>query len=192
VKAQHDFYANRVAEATYRKLQVEREHAAAVKAYDAALAAVEALRKQHAAAQADLKALVFNNALLKKVRLAKPVIADRLWVVVLAAVSTFFSTMRGEVSVVTKEASGFKVNGQSITGLSGSTLDILGLAIRLALTRTFLASAPFVILDEPAAAMDENRTNATLGFLVAAGFQQTILITHEAASETVANNLITI
>jgi ABC-type transport system involved in cytochrome bd biosynthesis fused ATPase/permease subunit len=136
----------------------------------------------------------FNNTLQKAVRLARPVIADKLWTVVLAAVSTYFSTMRGEKSVVTREGNSFKVDGHVVGGggLSGSALDLLGLSIRMALTRTFLPTAPFLILDEPAAAMDEERTRQMLGFLVAAGFQQTILVTHESESESVADNLITI
>lgn len=138
----------------------------------------------------DLDTLVFNNNLLKRVRVARPIIADRLWVIVLAAVSSYFSKMRGTTSVVTRAHNAFKVDGQSIEGLSGSTLDILGLAIRLALTRTFLPTATFLILDEPAAACDDNRALSMLSFLVSAGFPQTLLVTHEEMSETIANNVI--
>ena len=192
VNQHYDYYVNRIAEVKYKKQTLEREHAVATAAYNQALSGVKALEGHLASAQADLKTLIFNNNLLKRVRLARPVIADRLWSVVLAAVSTFFSTMRGEKSVVTKEATGFKVNGQSITGLSGSALDCLGMATRLALTRTFLTSAPFVILDEPYAACDTARTEQALGFLVSVGFPQTILVTHEEASTGVADNLIEI
>jgi ABC-type transport system involved in cytochrome bd biosynthesis fused ATPase/permease subunit len=99
--------------------------------------------------------------------------------------------MRGVPSVVSREGKQFKVDGRA-GALSGSTLDILGLSIRVALTRMFLPNATFLILDEPAAAMDDQRTAATMGFLVAAGFPQTLLVTHEEMSESVADNLIRI
>jgi len=86
----------------------------------------------------------------------------------------------------------FTVDTHSIAGLSGSTLDLLGLSIRLALTRTFLPMAPFLILDEPFAAMDEERTAASLAFIASAGFKQTLLVTHEEMSESVAAGLITL
>lgn len=154
----------------------------------------EVAKAEHAleTAEAELKSQEFNNALLKRVREARPNIADKLWGTIMSTVSVYFSQMRGERSTVSREANDFKIDGKSISGYSGSTLDALGLAIRLALTRTFLPTAPFLILDEPAAAMDDNRTSATLGFLVGSGFQQTLLVTHDATSETVAQNLLTL
>ena len=141
-------------------------------------------------AKKDLEDLAFNNALLKKVRTARPIIADKLWNTVLAAVSTMFSQMRGDASVVSKDNGGFKVNGQPIEALSGSTLDILGLAIRTALVKTFIPHAPFMLLDEAAAACDEDRTGSLLGFVAGSGFEQVVLVTHESASEAVADNVI--
>lgn len=140
--------------------------------------------------KADLADLAFNNALLKKVRAARPIIADKLWNTVLAAVSTMFSQMRGEPSVVSKDGGGFKVNGQPIEALSGSTLDILGLSIRTALVKTFIPHAPFLLLDEAAAACDEDRTGALLGFIAGSGFEQVLLVTHDSASEAIADNVI--
>lgn len=139
---------------------------------------------------AEIDALVFNNKLLKRVREARPIIADRLWALVLRAVSNYFSEIRGTKSRVTKDSEGFKVDDHPVATLSGSTLDALGLAIRVALVRTFLPSAPFLILDEPAAAMDEDRTHNMLGFLASVGFQQILLVTHEDVSESVADNMI--
>jgi DNA repair exonuclease SbcCD ATPase subunit len=144
-----------------------------------------------ASARAELEQQHFSNALLKRIRAARPMIADKLWSMVLSAVSTYFSRMRGKDSIVAREGKSFVVDGKK-SALSGSTLDILGLAIRVALTRTFLPNAPFLILDEPAAAMDDERTAATMAFLVASGFPQTLLVTHEEMSESVADNLITI
>lgn len=140
----------------------------------------------------DLDTLNFNNALLKKIRAARPIIADKLWNMVLTSVSTMFSQMRGEKSVVTKGKDGFMVNGTTVTSLSGSALDILGLAIRNALVKTFLPSTSMLILDEPAAACDADRTAALLGFVAASGFSQTILVSHEDASEAAADHLITL
>ena len=144
------------------------------------------------AKRADLSELEFNNALLKRVRQCRPAIADKLWTIVLAAVSTYFSEIRGSRSTVTKDSDGFKVNEHVVSSLSGSTLDSLGLAIRVALVRTFLPSAPFLLLDEPSAAMDDNRTGNMLGFLSGCGFHQTILITHETVSEDIADHIITL
>lgn len=155
-----------------------------------ALQALHDAQEVVSARSAEIDALVFNNTLLKKVRTARPAIADRLWAVVLKAVSGYFSEIRGVKSRVTKDSDGFKVDGHSVSTLSGSTLDALGLAIRVALVRTFLPSAPFLILDEPAAAMDEGRTHNMLGFISSAGFSQVILVTHEDVSESIADNII--
>jgi hypothetical protein len=38
--------------------------------------------------------------------------------------------------------------------------------------------------------MDDGRTEALLGFLKSVGFQQTLLVSHEEVSESVADNLI--
>lgn len=143
-----------------------------------------------AKAKADIKALQFNNGLLKAVRTARPVIADKLWALVLGAVSKYFSEMRGERSLVTKTGDGFLVDGHSSGTLSGSTLDILGLAVRVALVKTFVPHAPLLVLDEPTAAMDAERTATTLGFLTQTGFRQTIIVSHEEATEAVADHLI--
>lgn len=140
----------------------------------------------------DIENLEFNNNLLKKVRLARPKVSDQLWNMTLAAVSSMFSSMRGTRSVVTKDKDGFKVNGESVAGLSGSTLDILGASIRVALIRTFIPNCPFVVYDEPFAAMDEERTAAMLAFIQSTGFRQTLLVTHEDVSEQIADNLITL
>lgn len=161
-------------------------------AYIAAKAAKEKGEADLARAKEELEQLNFNNGLLKKVRAARPIISDKLWNTVLAAVSTMFTKMRGEHSIVAKGKDGFTVNGQTVGSLSGSTLDLLGLAIRVALTKTFLPQCPLLILDEPFAACDDGRSAAMLGFIQGSGFAQIILVTHEDASETVADHLITL
>lgn len=152
---------------------------------------VQATLERDAALQA-MKDLNFNNTLLKKVRAARPLVADKLWALVLHAVGTYFSEMRGERSVVSKTSDGFMVDGHPVATLSGSTLDILGLAIRVALVRTFLPSSPFLLLDEPMSGCDDERTQAMLGFLAGVGFRQVLLVSHEDISETVADHIISL
>ncbi len=138
---------------------------------------------------ADMQA---NNALVKKLRAARPQITDKLWAIVLAAVTTYFSDVRGEYSAVTRADGKFKVNGNPASGLSGSAEDVLGLAIRFALTKTFLPSIDFLILDEVAAACDDQRETAMLGLLATAGFKQTILVTHSDLADAFSDNVITL
>lgn len=179
-----------ISEATTATRDIEYEIRDAGREFTRAIQQVEHLEDAVAALKHQVTTVEFNNALLKRVRQCRPLIADKLWTIVLNAVSTYFSEMRGVRSVVTKDSDGFKVDGYPVAGLSGSTLDILGLAIRVALTRTFLPNAPFMVLDEPCAAMDTARTEATLGFIVACGFKQILWTTHEDTSQTVADHLI--
>ena len=138
----------------------------------------------------DIDSIGFNNSLLKKMRAIKPSVTDYLWNSVLAAVSQFFTQLRGEASVVTKDSDGFKVNGASIKSLSGSTLDVLALAVRVALTKTFIPNSSMLILDECAAACDKDRTSNLLGFLAATHFRQIILASHDELSLSVADNVL--
>lgn len=147
---------------------------------------------QLAIAVATLTEQNFNNNLIKKLRLARPRVADKLWSIVLASTSSYFSAIRGEVSAVTRTEDGFRVNGYSVAGLSGSTLDALGLAIRLSLTKTFLPNARFLILDETAAGMDEERETAMLGLIASCGMDQVILVTHSQLADAFAHNIITL
>lgn len=146
--------------------------------------------KQIAEAQETFAELERNNVLVKKIQQARPVIADSLWESVLAAVSSYFSSIRGELSVVSREENSFLVGGRPITGLSGSTLDGLGLAVRVALVKTFLPEIPFLLLDEPAAACDNDRETNMLGMLATANFDQIILITHSSLCDSLAAQII--
>lgn len=162
----------------------------AVAAWENHLKIKAMLQAQVSQREAEIKSLQFNNTLLKAVRAARPVIADKLWGLVLGAVSKYFSDMRGQRSLVTKTPDGFVVDGHAAAGLSGSTLDVLGLAIRVALVRTFVPHASLLVLDEPAAGCDADRTQALLGFLSSSGFAQTVVVSHEEATEAVADHLI--
>ena len=140
----------------------------------------------------ELNAARQANALLKALRTVKPQLANQVWQTVCSTVSHYFSLMRNQPSVVSKEAAGFAVDGHDTESLSGSTLAILGLAIRIALTKTFMPTCRFLLLDEPFAALDAERTAQALGFISSVGFDQVVIITHEDATEAVADNLITI
>lgn len=153
---------------------------------------IEELDRRLVEYEEQIKQINFNNALVAKLKKIKPAITDHLWSITLAAVSAFFSTMRSEHSVVTKDKDGFKVNGKSVDSLSGSTLDVLALAIRVGLTKTFIPHSTFIVLDEPAHGCDDARTGNVLGFLSSAGFTQTILASHDELSESVADNVIAV
>ena len=133
-----------------------------------------------------------NNALLKALREIKPILANTIWQQVCNTISQYFSTMRDTPSMVTKASTGFEVDGHNTKALSGSTLDVLGIAIRVALTKTFLPTSSFMLLDEPFAACDVERQMRALGFITSTGFDQIIIVTHEDTTESVADNLITL
>lgn len=171
----------RVAEAEAKQRMAE---------FEAKMTAIEAQSAAKKQLEQDLGSLSFNNGLLKKVRAARPQVADKLWNTVLASVSQMFTQMRGEASTITKSKDGFACNGAPISSLSGSTLDLLALAIRCSLTRTFLPQANFMLCDEISAACDADRTLTMLGFLSAAGFQQVLLVSHEEVVDTLADTLI--
>ena len=133
-----------------------------------------------------------HNELIRKLRNARPEIASKMWGTVLGAISRYFSQIRGEQSVVTRDADGFKVNGRSVAGLSGSTNDALGLAIRMALSKLFLPGVPLLFLDESFAGADDTRELAGVGTLAGAGFSQVLLVTHSNLPEQIADNLITL
>lgn len=133
-----------------------------------------------------------NNALIAKLRAVKPVISKSLWSLVLLSVSTVFSQLRGVQSVVTRDSDGFLINGKKARSYSGSTKDILGLAIRITLQKTFLPNLTFCLLDEPAAAADGIREEAMLAALSRVDFAQIILVTHSDLADTFAQTVHTL
>lgn len=170
--------------------EITKAHEQAKQMWAVCQSRVEDAQRVIAECKADLDSLSFNNGLVKKLRAIRPVIANKLWNTVLASVSVMFSQMRREESWVTKEKDGFKVNGQSVESLSGSTLDLLGLSIRTSLLRTFLPQCGLLVLDEPMHGCDADRSESMLGFLKSVDFRQTLLVSHEEVSESVADNLI--
>jgi DNA repair exonuclease SbcCD ATPase subunit len=174
-----------------RNLFAVKAHAERVEEdYRTEMARGAELKEEVKRCEEELATLAFNNALMKKIRVLRPLVADRLWNTLLAAVGALFSRIREEDSVIVKDAGGFRCNGQVVESLSGSTLDALGAAIRVALCKTFLPHVDFIVLDEPAAACDPQRTARLLAFLASAGFGQILLVTHEEMSETFADTLI--
>lgn len=133
-----------------------------------------------------------HNELIKKLRAARPKIAAEMWGTVLGAVSRYFTQIRGEESSVVRDADGFKVNGRNVEGLSGSTQDALGLAIRMALSKLFLPNVSMLFMDESFSGADRNREMNGVATLAAAGFSQVILVTHSDGPEQIADTLITI
>lgn len=144
------------------------------------------------AAETQLEELQLNNVLLRKLRGARPKVADKLWGVILSTVGHYFSGIRGLQSVVTKGDDGFQVDGRPVAGLSGSALDALGLGIRIGLTKTFLPNIDFLVLDEPGAACDDNRESNMLATLSTAGFGQVLLVTHSAMADVFADQVVTL
>ena len=163
--------------------QAKAKHTAEQEMYDRSQASKKVLL-------ASLVAMQNNNALIKKLREARPIVAARLWAIVLASVSTYFSRIRGEVTVVTRTVNNFTANGRAVAGLSGSTLDALGLAIRMALGKTFLPSVNFLLLDEPSAGMDDEREAAMLGLLSTVEYDQVIVVTHSSLCDAFASTVV--
>ena len=165
-------------------------YSAAVTAYDLAVAQIAKQTVQLEALQKTYADMLKHNSLVKKLRVVRPQIAAQLWGSVLAATSQYFSMIRGTNSVVSRDAKGFKVDGRGIKGLSGSTLDALGLAIRMSLSKLFLPGVPLLVLDEAFAGAEPSRELAGISTIASAGFSQVLFITHSDAPEAIADNLI--
>jgi DNA repair exonuclease SbcCD ATPase subunit len=150
------------------------------------------LKQQLAEDEAKAAKWQFNNDLIAALRRARPVVGNTLWNMVLSAVSTYLTRMRKEPSEVVREGKTFLINGKPYTSYSGSALDLLGLGIRVALTKVFVPGADMLVLDEPFSACSADRTQACLAFAASAGFGQTIVITHEAGTEELFENILEI
>ena len=160
------------------------------KIWDMFSSQVDNMKGSIKAVEEELAAIIYTNNLIKKLKSIRAVIADKLWNIVLKSASVIFSTIRKEDALISKEKSGFMVNGRPIESLSGSTLDILGLAFRCAILRSFLPNCNTLILDEPMAACDEDRSESLLGTIKSVNFKQTLLVSHDEISESIADNII--
>ena len=168
------------------------EERAALAAYTSGLESFSRLKAEEDRQKVLLADMQKHNALIKKLRDLRPQVAAELWGIVLSAVSQHFSSIRGTPSVVTRDADSFLVDGRPAAGLSGSTLDSLGLAIRVALNRTFIPSVQFLLLDEPAAGMDDEREAAMLGMLASLGYKQVLVVTHSSIADSYAADVVQI
>ena len=131
-----------------------------------------------------------NSELLKAVREARPEVINKVWTMLLAATSDYFSAIRGEACDMSRDGKSFIIGGMKSGRLSGSTLDALGLSLRASTCEIFAPSIDFLLLDEIAAGMDTERTAAAMGMIVGLPMPQVILLTHEETSDTLANNII--
>jgi len=137
-----------------------------------------------------VKEMTRNNALIKKLRDVRPVVAKELWNLVIQGISHIFSQIRGVPSVVTRADDKFLVDGKTAEAYSGSTKDALGLAIRFMSQKTFMPNVDFTLLDEPASGADEVRETAMLATMARVDFKQTILVTHSNLADTFAANVV--
>ena len=133
-----------------------------------------------------------NNDLILRLRQARPLVAQQLWNIVLTSTSHYFSRIRGVPSIVTKSDKGFAVDTKNYEHLSGSTIDSLGLAVRMSLQKTFLPNVDFMLLDEPASGCDDNRESSMLGILASSGYNQVVLVTHSPLADSFAAQVVTI
>ena len=141
-------------------------------------------------AEALIVEMEFYNELIRDLAAARLEIRKKLWGIVSAAISHYFTSIRGEVTIVEQGEGGFTENGRPVKGLSGSAKDTLGLAIRAALSKVFIPGAALMIVDEPFAACDAERELAGIGVLAGLGFDQTILVTHSDLADAVADKII--
>lgn len=169
---------------------LEKTHAEAK--YHSELSAFAEVQKQLADRSVELKQCQFYNGIVEKLKTARPKVAKKLWALLLASVSHYFSQMRGVVSTVDKTDTGFLIDSKASALFSGSTKDCLGLAIRITLQKTFLPSVGFLMVDEPAAALSDVRESQMLGTLSSLGFDQILLVTHSDLADTYATNFVSI
>lgn len=180
-------------EAASHKLQtqtraLEDEVAAAKVLADATTAERERLLSSVTALTKAISTQRADTIFLKAVKDARFLVAEKLWGVVMGGVSNYFSRLRGVPSVVVRTANGFAVDGKS-SRPSGSTLDILGLALRIVVSKVF-ANCGLMVMDEPTAYCDRSRELNTLAMLQSAGFDQVIWVSHSDLSEEGAACLI--
>lgn len=147
---------------------------------------------QLALAEAELVEMQANNALVKKLRGCRPILSDKLWGIILSVTSAYMSQAWGVPTTISRNDNGFRMDGHPISGMSGAQEDVLGLAVRLALTKTFLPSIDFMVLDEVAAACDEQRESSMLGLLNTVGIGQVILVTHSELADSYADRVISL
>ncbi len=150
---------------------------------------MERVKKEIVKLKSELSTDSRNSKITRSVKAAKPLVLNMVWDKILYSVSQTFSQMRGTESVVTRTEKGFRINGLSVSRLSGSAKSILGVALRSALRDVFAPSCGFLVWDEPAADCDRSRAATLIGSIQ--GIEgQNIVITHEEDSEASADQII--
>lgn len=137
-----------------------------------------------------LTAMEFNNQLVKDLREARSQLRREIWSSCSAVISTYFSRIRKVDTRIVQTEKGFTANGKPVSGLSGSAKDMLGLAIRAGLIKTFIPNAPLLVVDEPFAGCDSERESAGIAVLSSLQFPQTLLITHSDLADSMADKLV--
>lgn len=165
-----------------------RSQELALQAQVSALAERDRWLKSKKAAAADLAVRRSNTEFIKALKEARLKVSEKLWGTVMGGVSNYFSRLRGRPSVVSRSANGFLIDGKAGRP-SGSTLDILGLALRIVLAKVF-ANTGLLVIDEPSAGCDQERTANMAAVVMAAGFEQVIWIAHSDIAEIGSANLI--
>lgn len=175
-----------------REAVVSAQHALELSeaAHRAACTAYEAKLGQALQIQGDIAQMQKHNALIKKLKDVRPVVAKKVWNLVLGGVSEIFSSIRGVTSTVTRQDSRFLIDGKDCAAYSGSTKDALGLAIRIMLQKTFLPGIDFMLLDEVGASSDETREADMLAAVLSADMRQALLVTHSNVADNFAAKLI--
>jgi len=153
---------------------------------------VTKLKKTHdeelAAQKAAVTEIQRNSDLIFAVREARINISNLLWKKLLNVTETYFSLFRGKPSTLSISKKGILVDDH-LSAPSGSTLDVLGIALRLAIGKLF-ADNGFCALDEPSAGCDTTRTAALAAGLISANLEQTIMVTHKDVDEQIGNLII--
>ena len=170
--------------------KAESAYAAELLRHEESISNRQARLDELAKSEALIEEMEFHNELIKDLSAARSEIRRRLWKIVSAAISHYFTRIRGEATIVEQGEDGFTENGRPVKGLSGSAKDTLGLAVRAALSRVFIPGAPLMIVDEPFAACDSVREVAGIGVLAGLGFDQTILVTHSDLADSVADKIV--
>lgn len=131
-----------------------------------------------------------NYDLHRAVSKARSEVIEQVWSTLLTAAEDCFSSIRGQQSTIKKEDKHFLVDDMKVVRLSGSAQDSLGISLRSAIRDVFAPETDFLLMDEIAQGMDEERTVSALSQVAALNVSQTILCTHEEISDAMASNII--
>lgn len=131
-----------------------------------------------------------NAELMKEIKAARTKVINQVWNLLLETTAEYFSMIRGHECRIERTDKSFVIDGEKAGRLSGSTRDALGLAIRAATCEIFAPRVDFLLLDEVAAGMDQERTARAMAMVASLPIGQVVLCTHEGVSDTLANNVI--